>query len=124
MTANDPVPGGSAELSVLDVHTTAGKLADLERRRREAVHAGSAAAVEKQHAKGKLTARERIALLVDEGSFTELDELARHRARDFGIEKNRPYGDGVITGTGTVDGRPVAVYSHDFTVFGGSLGEV
>src|ERR1700751_777367 len=109
---------------VPDPHTTAGKIADLERRRYEAVHAGSAAAVEKQHAKGKLTARERIALLLDEGSFTEFDELARHRAHDFGIERNRPYGDGVITGTGTVDGRPVAGYSHDFTGFGGSLGDV
>ncbi len=107
-----------------DSHTTKGKIADLERRRDEAVHAGSAAAIEKQHAKGKLTARERIALLLDEGSFVELDELARHRAHDFGIEKNRPYGDGVVTGHGTVDGRPVAVFSHDFTVFGGSLGEV
>src|SRR3984885_6906421 len=124
MTANDPVPGGSAELPVPDIHTTAGKLADLERRRREAVHAGSAAAVGKQHARGKLTARERIALLLDEGSFTEFDELARHRAHDFGIEASRPYGDGVVTGTGLVDGRPVAVYSQDFTVFGGSLGEV
>jgi propionyl-CoA/long-chain acyl-CoA carboxylase carboxyl transferase subunit len=108
----------------LDLHTTAGKIADLERRRFAAVHAGSGAAIEKQHAKGKLTARERIALLLDEGSFVEFDELARHRAHDFGIQKNRPYGDGVVTGTGTVDGRPVAVYSHDFTVFGGSLGEV
>jgi propionyl-CoA carboxylase beta chain len=107
-----------------DPHTTAGKIADLERRRHEAVHAGSLAAIEKQHAKGKLTARERIGLLLDEGSFTEFDELARHRAHDFGVERNRPYGDGVVTGTGTVDGRPVAVYSHDFTVFGGSLGEV
>ena len=107
-----------------DLHTTAGKIADLERRRYEAVHAGSAAAVEKQHARGKLTARERIGLLLDEGSFTELDQLARHRAHDFGIERNRPYGDGVITGTGTIDGRPAAVYSEDFTVFGGSLGEV
>src|ERR1700733_4378844 len=124
MTANDPVPGGSAELPVPDIHTTAGKLADLERRRYEAVHAGSAAAVARQHAKGKLTARERIGLLVDEGSFTEFDELARHRAHDFGIEASRPYGDGVVTGTGLVDGRPVAVYSQDFTVFGGSLGEV
>ena len=105
-------------------HTTAGKIADLERRRHEAVHAGPAAAVGKQHARGKLTARERIALLLDEGSFTEFDELARHRAHGFGIEASRPYGDGVVTGTGTVDGRPVAVYSHDFTVFGGSLGEV
>src|SRR6201986_800011 len=119
MTASDITP---EELP--DPHTTAGKIADLERRRYEAVHAGSAAAVEKQQAKGKLTARERIALLLDEGSFTEFDELARHRARDFGIGANRPYGDGVVTGPGTVDGRPVAVYSHDFTVFGGSLGEV
>jgi propionyl-CoA carboxylase beta chain len=107
-----------------DPHTTAGKIAGLERRRREAVHAGTAAAVEKQHARGKLTARERLALLLDEGSFTEFDELARHRAHGFGIEAARPYGDGVITGTGLVDGRPVAVYSEDFTVFGGSLGEV
>jgi propionyl-CoA carboxylase beta chain len=110
--------------SVPDLHTTAGKIADLERRRYEAVHAGSLSAIEKQHARGKLTARERIGLLLDEGSFTEFDELARHRAHDFGIARNRPYGDGVVTGVGTVDGRPVAVYSHDFTVFGGSLGEV
>ena len=107
-----------------DPHTTAGKIADLERRRFEAVHAGSAAAVEKQHARGKLTARERIDLLLDEGSFMEFDELARHRAHDFGIAASRPYGDGVVTGIGTVDGRPVAVYSEDFTIFGGSLGEV
>ena len=124
MTAIDPVPGESPEPAAPDVHTTAGKIADLERRRYEAVHAGSAAAVEKQHARGKLTARERIGLLLDPGSFVEFDELARHRARGFGIESNRPYGDGVVTGHGTVDGRPVAVYSHDFTVFGGSLGEV
>ncbi|UCM90024.1 acyl-CoA carboxylase subunit beta [Streptomyces marincola] len=107
-----------------NIHTTAGKIADLGRRMTEAVHAGSARAVEKQHARGKLTARERVALLLDEGSFTELDEFARHRATGFGIERNRPYGDGVVTGYGTVDGRPVAVYSQDFTVFGGSLGEV
>ena len=99
MTANDPVPSGSADPAAPDVHTTAGKLADLERRRFEAVHAGPAAAVEKQHARGKLTARERIALLLDEGSFTELDELARHRAHDFGIGASRPYGDGVRTRT-------------------------
>jgi len=107
-----------------DIHTTAGKLADLARRTEEAVHAGSARAVEKQHAKGKKTARERIDMLLDPGSFTELDELARHRSVNFGIEANRPYGDGVVTGFGTVDGRPVAVFSQDFTVFGGSLGEV
>jgi propionyl-CoA carboxylase beta chain len=119
MTAAETIPG-----DLPDPHTTAGKIADLERRRFEAVHAGSLAAIEKQHARGKLTARERVGLLLDEGSFTEFDELARHRAHDFGIERNRPYGDGVVTGVGTVDGRPVAVYSHDFTVFGGSLGEV
>ncbi|MFR9727275.1 acyl-CoA carboxylase subunit beta [Streptomyces sp. MS19] len=107
-----------------DIHTTAGKIADFRRRAEEATHAGSARAVEKQHAKGKLTARERIDLLLDEGSFTELDEFARHRATAFGIGANRPYGDGVVTGYGTVDGRQVCVYSQDFTVFGGSLGEV
>ncbi len=107
-----------------DLHTTAGRLADLHQRNDEAVHAGSARAVEKQHAKGKLTARERIDLLMDEGSFIELDELARHRSTSFGQAKDRPYGDGVVTGHGTVDGRPVCVFSQDFTVFGGSLGEV
>ncbi len=107
-----------------DIHTTAGKLADLDERLDEAVHAGSARAVEKQHAKGKLTARERIELLLDENSFVEIDELARHRSTAFGLEKRRPYGDGVVTGYGTVDGRQVCVFAQDFTVFGGSLGEV
>src|SRR6201985_3702587 len=107
-----------------DRHTTAGKLADLERRRHEAVHAGSEQAVAKQHARGKKTARERIGMLLDPGSFTEFDDVPRPRAHDFGIEANRPYGDGVVTGYGTVDGRPVCVFSQDFTVFGGSLGEV
>ncbi|MFG2037413.1 acyl-CoA carboxylase subunit beta [Dactylosporangium sp. NPDC048998] len=107
-----------------DIHTTAGKLADLVRRTDEAVHAGSARAVEKQHARGKKTARERIDLLLDPGSFVELDELARHRSTNFGLEETRPYGDGVLTGYGTVDGRQVCVFAQDFTVFGGSLGEV
>ena len=111
-------------LNQTDIHTTAGKIADLDERRSEAVHAGSVVAVEKQHERGKLTARERLELLLDPGSFTEFDELARHRAHDFGMQANRPYGDGVVTGYGTVDGRPVAVFSQDFTVFGGSLGEV
>jgi propionyl-CoA carboxylase beta chain len=105
-------------------HTTAGKIADLETRRYEAIHAGSERAVERQHARGKMTARERIDGLLDPGSFTEFDELARHRATDFGMAANRPYGDGVVTGYGTVDGRPVCVFSQDFTIFGGSLGEV
>jgi propionyl-CoA carboxylase beta chain len=110
--------------SGIDIHTTAGKLQDLERRLDEAIHAGSAKAVEKQHAKGRKTARERIELLFDEGSFVELDELARHRSTAFGLDANRPYGDGVVTGYGTIDGRQVCVFSQDFTVFGGSLGEV
>src|SRR5258708_29588081 len=71
-----------------------------------------------------MTARERIDYLLDPGSFTEFDQLARHRAHDFDMAGTRPYGDGVVTGDGTVDGRPVCVFSQDFTVFGGSLGEV
>ncbi|MEJ5913412.1 acyl-CoA carboxylase subunit beta [Pseudokineococcus sp. 1T1Z-3] len=116
-TAGSPGPGGAP-------HTTAGKLADLEARLEETVHAGSARAVERQHARGKMTARERLDALLDEGSFTELDALARHRSTQFGQERSRPPGDGVVTGYGTVDGRPVAVFSQDVTVFGGSLGEV
>lgn len=108
----------------VNIHTTAGKIADLEHRLDEAVHAGSERAVEKQHARGKKTARERIALLLDEGSFSELDEFARHRSTSFGLDANRPYGDGVVTGFGTIDGRQVCVFAQDFTVFGGSLGEV
>jgi propionyl-CoA carboxylase beta chain len=109
---------------VVPAHSTAGRLDDLRRRYDEAVHAGSAVAVERQHLKGKKTARERIEALLDEGSFMELDEFARHRSTNFGMEGNRPFGDGVITGYGTVDGRPVCVFSQDVTVFGGSLGEV
>jgi propionyl-CoA carboxylase beta chain len=108
----------------LDVHTTDGKLADLDRRLHEAVHAGSERAIEKQHKKGKKTARERVLELLDDDSFVELDELARHRSTAFGMESNRPYGDGVVTGYGTIDGRQVCVFAQDFTVFGGSLGQV
>ena len=100
-SAGDQVPGE------VDIHTTAGKLADFERRLQAATHAGSERAVEKQHAAGKMTARERIEALLDPGSFTELDELARHRSTNFGMESKRPFGDGVVTGHGTVDGRPV-----------------
>ena len=121
-SAEQPAIGPSD--APLDLHTTAGKLADYHRRNEEAVHAGSARAVEGQHAKGKMTARERITALLDEGSFTETDEFARHRSTAFGLAANRPYGDGVITGYGSVDGRPVCVFAQDFTVFGGSLGEV
>ncbi|HEY1571424.1 MAG TPA: acyl-CoA carboxylase subunit beta [Pseudonocardiaceae bacterium] len=124
-SATVPIGGPSDEpADQPDVHTTAGKLADLYQRNDEAVHAGSARAVERQHARGKKTARERIDMLLDPGSFVELDELARHRSTNFGQERNRPYGDGVVTGYGTVDGRAVCVFSQDVTVFGGSLGEV
>ncbi|GAA4748470.1 acyl-CoA carboxylase subunit beta [Gordonia alkaliphila] len=107
-----------------DIHTTAGKLADLRNRLADAEHPAGEAAVEKVHAKGKMTARERIINLLDEGSFVELDALARHRATNFGLADKRPVGDGVVVGYGTVDGREVCVFSQDVTVFGGSLGEV
>jgi propionyl-CoA carboxylase beta chain len=100
------------------------KLAQLQDLRYEAIHAGSEAAVEKQHAKGKYTARQRIEKLLDTGSFQELDTFMRHRTLDFDMQKNRPWGDAVVTGYGTIDGRRVCVFSQDFTVFGGSLGEV
>jgi propionyl-CoA carboxylase beta chain len=122
--AADPMREQAAGSEATDVHTTAGKIADLERRRHQAVNAGSERAVERQHAKGKMTARERIGYLLDPGSFVEFDELARHRSHDFEMARTRPYGDGVVTGYGTVDGRPVCVFSQDFTIFGGSLGEV
>jgi len=107
-----------------DLSTTAGKLADLKRRVAEVAHAGSERAVEKQHARGKKTARERLEMLLDKGTFIEMDKYARHRSTAFGQEKNRPYGDGVVTGYGQIDGRQVAVFAQDFTVFGGSLGQV
>jgi acetyl-CoA carboxylase carboxyltransferase component len=99
------------------------RLKDLEQRRDDARNAGSAHAVERQHAKGKLTARERLEYLLDDDSFVELDMLARHQAHGMGLEETRPYTDGVITGFGTIDGRKVCVFSQDFTVFGGALGE-
>ncbi|WP_130865953.1 acyl-CoA carboxylase subunit beta [Acidipropionibacterium timonense] len=108
----------------IDIHTTAGKIADLGRRIDEAVNAAPAAAVEKHRAKGKMTARERVLRLLDEGTFAELDEFARHRSTNFGMDHNRPYTDGVVTGVGAIHGRPVCVFSQDATIFGGSLGEV
>ncbi|MFJ1751569.1 acyl-CoA carboxylase subunit beta [Kitasatospora sp. NPDC088134] len=114
-TAAVPVPVPPAD--PLDL------VADLRRIRAELYSAGSPAATEAQHAKGKLTARERIDLLLDEGSFHEVEPLRRHRATGFGMERRRPYSDGVVTGWGTVEGRTVFVYAHDFRIFGGSLGE-
>src|SRR6186997_1076652 len=100
------------------------KLAYLRELREAAINSASEAAVEKQHAKGKMTARERIEKLLDPGSFEELDTFVRHRTYDFEMQKNRPWGDAVVTGHGTIEGRTVFVFSQDFTVFGGSLGEV
>src|SRR6266508_3238705 len=100
------------------------KLAYLRELREEADHSATQEAVDKQHEKGKLTARERVEKLLDPGSFEELDTFVRHRTYEFDMQKKRPWGDAVVTGHGTIDGRPVCVFSQDFTVFGGSLGEV
>jgi len=105
-------------------HPIEERLEQLAELREQALHAGSEAAVNRQHDRGKLTARERLEKLLDPGSFVELDMLARHRAHGFGIENSRPLTDGVVTGWGTIDGRKVFVFSQDFTVFGGALGEV
>jgi acetyl-CoA carboxylase carboxyltransferase component len=105
-------------------HPIEERIDQLRKLQEEALHAGNPAAVERQHARGKLTARERIEKLLDPGSFIELDMLARHRAHGFNIENNRPLTDGVVTGWGTVHGRKVFLFSQDFTVFGGALGEV
>ncbi len=98
-------------------------LRELQRRREEALAGGGARRIEAQHARGKLTARERIALLVDEGSFEEYDMFVEHRCTDFGMDKRKIPGDGVVTGWGTINGRTVYVFAKDFTVFGGSLSE-
>ncbi|HCN05257.1 MAG TPA: methylmalonyl-CoA carboxyltransferase [Bacteroidetes bacterium] len=102
----------------------ADKIEQLRTLKEQAHLGGGQARIDAQHAKGKLTARERLTVLLDEGSFRETDMLARHRSTRFGLEKQRPLGDGVVTGTGTIHGRTVCVFSQDFTVFGGSLSEV
>lgn len=95
----------------------------LELLRKQAQEGGGTARIADQHKKGKLTARERLALLLDEGSFEELGNMVQHRSTDFGLDKEHYLGDGVITGYGTINGRKVCVYAQDFTVFGGSLSE-
>ncbi len=95
----------------------------LEKRREEARLGGGKARIEAQHKRGKLTARERIELLLDKGSFEEFDMFVEHRSNEFGMEKSKIPGDGVVTGWGTVNGRAVYFFSKDFTVFGGSLSE-
>ncbi|MCA9679907.1 MAG: acyl-CoA carboxylase subunit beta [Kofleriaceae bacterium] len=96
-------------------------IARLEELERQAALGGGAARIEKQHQAGKLTARERISALLDEGSFVEMDKFVTHRCADFGMQDQKILGDGVVTGTGTIDGRTVCVFAQDFTVFGGSL---
>ena len=99
------------------------RIADLEALRERSLEGGGKERIERQHAEGKLTARERVELLLDRGSFFELDRLVAHRSRDFGVEKTQVPGDGVVCGAGMVAGRPVYVFAQDFTVFGGSLSE-
>ncbi|MGV1015644.1 MAG: carboxyl transferase domain-containing protein, partial [Methyloceanibacter sp.] len=98
-------------------------LEELEVRREKARAGGGAARIEAQHKRGKLTARERLGLLLDEGSFEEFDMYVEHRCIDFGMDKTKVPGDGVVTGWGTINGRVVYVFAKDFTVFGGSLSE-
>jgi acetyl-CoA carboxylase carboxyltransferase component len=105
-------------------HPISEAVEDLEAKKDQARLSGGEAAIAKQHERGKLTARERIAKLLDPDSFVETDMLMRHRSHGFGIENKRPYSDAVVTGWGTIDGRKVFVFAQDFTVFGGSLGEV
>jgi propionyl-CoA carboxylase beta chain len=100
------------------------RLSRLQSLRVAARRGGGDQAVARQHERGKLTARERIERLLDTGTFVETDMLVRHRSHGFGIEDKRPHGDAVVTGWGTIDGRTVFVFAQDFTVFGGSLGEV
>ena len=98
------------------------KLLDLRRKR--VLLGGGEKQIEKQHKAGKLTARERLNLLLDEGSFVELDQFVTHRCSDFGMDKSEVPGEGVVTGYGTIDGRLVFVFSQDFTAMGGTLGEM
>ena len=101
--------------------TSEERLERLGRMRREALLGGGAVRIERQHTWGKLTARERLDLLLDPGSFVELDAFVTHRATEFGLDEQRILGDGVVTGHGTINGRLVFVFSQDFTIFGGSL---
>src|SRR5919201_903717 len=117
MATTDDRPEASAD-------TTDAKLRRLADLREEALHAGSDKAVERQRQAGKLLARQRAERLCDPGSFVELDRYVRHREWNFGMAENRPYGDAVVTGYGTVFGRKIFLFSQDFTVFGGSLSEV
>jgi len=124
--ASPPLTQAPAETVIgptTDLESTGAKLERLRRLRSEARLGGGERRIEQQHKRGKLTARERVDLLLDANTFQELDALVVHRASDFGLDRERYLGDGVVTGLGRIDGRPVAVFSQDFTVFGGSLSE-
>ena len=129
---SDGDASASSEQPLADADTLEGsssepvseRVAELRRRREEARRAGGDTSIARQHERGKLTARERIAELLDDDSFVETDMHVRHRSHGFGIENRRPLSDAVVTGWGTIDGRKVFVFAQDFTVFGGSLGEV
>ena len=99
------------------------KIKELIEKREQAKLGGGISRIESQHKKGKLTARERIDILLDEGSFEEFDMFVVHRCKSFGMDRKKIHGDGGVTGYGTIDGRLVYVFAHDFTVFGGSLSE-
>ena len=107
----------------MNTKTNQDKFNILEKKNAEALLGGGEKRIEAQHKKGKLTARERVALLLDEGSFEEIGKFVMHRCKDFGLDKEYYLGDGVITGYGTVSGRLVYVFAQDFTVFGGALSE-
>ncbi len=121
ITQSGPPTAGPDERLAAAAAAQPDPLAELRAIRQRA--APDPRATERQHSKGKLTAHERIALLLDDASFVEVEPLRRHRASGFGLEANKPYSDGVVTGWGTVEGRTVFVYAHDFRIFGGALGE-
>lgn len=113
----------STVLEIKNIETMDSKIALLEQKQAEALLGGGQKRIDSQHKKGKLTARERLHFLLDEGSFEEIGMMVTHRSKDFGLEKEQYLGDGVVTGYGTINGRLVYVFSQDFTVFGGSLSE-
>jgi propionyl-CoA carboxylase beta chain len=117
------IPDPAADEHQVAIPSVQERIAELRARRAAAMSPGGPDAANKQHERNKLTARERIDLLLDRGSFSELEPFAKHRAHDFGMDRKRPDGDGVVTGFGTVDGRRIVVSAQDFTVMGGSLGE-
>ncbi|MCS5538125.1 MAG: hypothetical protein NZ770_08460, partial [Candidatus Poseidoniaceae archaeon] len=107
-----------------NMESTKERLEDLRRRKARSQAGGGQQRVDAQHNKGKMTARERLEYMLDEGSFQEFDALVEHRCKDFEMDKNVIPGDGVICGHGTIDGRPIYCFAQDFTVYGGSLGEM